>query len=209
MYIPKHYKGKDDTSAIAFMKRFNFATIITVNENIPIATHLPFVITGCDEAILLTSHFAKANEQWKNIESQEVLVIFTEPHAYISPTHYNKRQNVPTWNYLAVHAYGRAKIISEKEGVFNILEQMMDSFEPTYKAQWRSLPLEYKIRMANGIVAFEVAVHKLQFKEKLSQNKKQNERLNIITSLADSTQETDRMIAEYMRLNEQSPTNME
>ena len=198
MYIPKHYKAEDQKEVVTFMKRFNFATIISTKEGLPIATHLPFIISEKDEKIIVTSHFSKANEHWKSIEKTDNLIIFTEPHAYISPSNYDKKQNVPTWNYIAIHAYGKARLIHGRKAVFEVLDKMMDNFEPAYKEQWTSLSSEYKNRMAEGIVAFEIEISDLQSKEKLSQNKKINERENIINSLSKSEHENERTIADYM-----------
>ena len=204
MYIPNHYAGKDKNAAIAFMRQFNFGIIINTNNERPLATHLPFVITESDDKIILTSHFARANEHWQYLESSDSLVIFAEPHAYISPKHYNKKENVPTWNYLAVHAYGRARIIEDQQDVFDKLELMMLHFEEDYKQQWRELSVEYKTRMSKGIVAFEIIVAELQSKEKLSQNKKEQERKRVMDALSASSAESERMIADYMRLNEKN-----
>src|SRR5689334_19249356 len=104
MYIPKYYKIEDVKEMVDFMKIYNFATIITSENDIPLATHLPFVIETREDKIVLVSHFAKANKQFENIERKNTLVIFTEPHAYISPSHYEKDLNVPTWNYVSIHA---------------------------------------------------------------------------------------------------------
>jgi len=202
MYIPKHYQGKDKDEAIAFMQRFNFGIIVTTIELSPVATHLPFVISEKDADIVITSHFAKANEQWKQLESNESLVIFSEPHAYISPKHYDKKENVPTWNYISIHAYGKARIIADEAELFGVLESMMENFEPAYKEQWDSLSTDYKSKMAKGIVAFEIRVSKLESKEKLSQNKKENERKSIIESLSKSEHSTEKLIGEYMQNNE-------
>ena len=199
MYIPKHYQGKNTERAVAFMQRFNFATIVSSNADVPTATHLPFVIREVNGDIQISSHFAKANPHWEHIGKEQDLIIFTEPHAYISTEHYEKDQNVPTWNYLAVHAYGTAKIIDGRAEVFKLLESMMESFEPAYKKQWQKLPDEYREGMANGIVAFEMKVTELQFKEKLSQNKKDGERASIIRYLGESPAETERILAEYMK----------
>src|SRR3546814_4672540 len=97
----------DKNEIVDFMKRFSFATIITAKDSFPIATHLPFLVSVRGDNITLTSHFAKANEHWRDIQNNKVLVIFSEPHAYISPKHYDKELNVPTWNYISVHAYGQ------------------------------------------------------------------------------------------------------
>ena len=132
MYIPKHYLNKDKEEIINFIKTYSFATIITVKDNFQTATHLPFVVTEKNNELVLTSHFAKANEQWKEITNNQVLVIFTEPHAYISPKHYESKMNVPTWNYVAVHLYGKGKIISEQKESFKVLEMMINHFEKDY-----------------------------------------------------------------------------
>ncbi len=202
MYIPNVNKMPDKAEAIAFMKRFGFATIVTAKNNLPVATHLPFLVTNRDENVILISHFAKANEQWKDIENDKVLVIFSEPHAYISPRHYDKELNVPTWNYISVHAYGQGKLITETESVIQILESTIDNFETLYKQQWNNLPGEYKWGMTKGIVAFEVVVTDLQGKKKLSQNKTKNEQEKIITALSQSDDTAERLIADYMKNNE-------
>jgi len=202
MYIPHLNLMNDKTEIVEFMQRFSFATIITAKDNYPVATHLPFLVTQKEDAIILTAHFAKANQQWKGIENNTVLVIFSEPHAYISPKHYDKIQNVPTWNYIAVHAYGKAALITEQQAVMNILERTIDNYEQSYKAQWKDLPDEYKLGMIKGIVAFEITVIDIQAKKKLSQNKTANERINIINSLSKSDDTNEQLIAEYMEMNE-------
>lgn len=191
----------DKTEAVEFMKRFSFATIISAKDNLPVATHLPFLIRLKDETIVLTSHFAKANEQWKDIENNTVLVIFSEPHAYISPKHYDKELNVPTWNYLSVHAYGAGKIITSTDEVMEILEGTIDNYELAYRQQWNHLPEDYKLKMANGIVAFEVEVTSVHGKKKLSQNKTENEQSKIINALSKSEDTNEQLIAEYMSIN--------
>lgn len=202
MYIPKHYQGKENEEAVAFMRRFNFAPLISSLNNVPLATHLPFVIHEEAGNLILRSHFAKANQHWQHIQSHENLVIFTEPHAYISPTHYDKQENVPTWNYLSIHAYGKATLLTDPTQVFQLLEWMMEDFEPAYKQQWDSLSADYRSKMAKGIVAFEIQVERLESKAKLSQNKKANERKSIIDTLASSPESSERTIAEYMQRNE-------
>jgi len=149
----------------------------------------------------LTSHFAKSNEQWKDIETNKVLIIFSEPNAYISPKNYDKKLNVPTWNYISVHAYGEGKIITETDKVFKILESTIDNYEIDYEQQWNNLPEEYKLEMSKGIVAFEVVVTDLQAKKKLSQNKTVSEQNNIINSLSKSIDCNEKLIADYMRMN--------
>ena len=201
MYIPNSNLMTDRTETVEFMKQFSFATIITAKNNLPIATHLPFLVTIKDDNIVLTSHFAKANEHWKDIENNKALVIFSEPHAYISPKNYDKKLNVPTWNYISVHAYGQAKLINDTDKVFELLERTIDSYETSYKQQWNKLPEDYKLGMSKAIVAFDIIVSDLQAKKKLSQNKTENEQLKIINSLSKSTDTNEQLIADYMKKN--------
>lgn len=202
MYIPKHYLNTDKEEIINFIKTYSFATIITVKDNFQTATHLPFVVTEKNNELVLTSHFAKANEQWKEITNNQVLVIFTEPHAYISPKHYESKMNVPTWNYVAIHLYGKGKIISEQKESFEVLEIMINHFEKDYLKQWESLSLEYKNKMLKGIVTFEIAITEIQAKKKLSQNKTELERKNIISAFENSNNENEKVLAEMMKKNE-------
>lgn len=198
MYTPKHFQLTDEQEAISFMQHYSFATIVTATDNVPFATHLPFLVSKRDDKIVLSSHFAKANPQATEIIGKDVLVIFTEPHAYISPKHYEKETNVPTWNYIAVHAYGKARILPEGEQTAGLLEEMINNYEADYLSQWNNLPDEYKQRMMKGIVAFEIMVDDLQGKQKLSQNRSETERENIITSLSNSEDTVEAEIGKYM-----------
>lgn len=204
MYVPTINLFADKTEIVAFMRRFNFATIITATDHLPTATHLPFVISehNANNTLILAAHFAKNNPQYRDIEQgNPVLVVFSEPHAYISPEHYEKKLNVPTWNYIAVHAYGRGRIIDQYQDIMALLEASIDFFDPSYHQQWQSLPETYKANMAKGIVAFEIVVTDLQAKKKLSQNKTPAEQQHIITALSDSPNGNEQLIAEYMRQN--------
>ena len=202
MYIPKLNLATDRDEIVAFMKQFSFATIITAKENLPIATHLPFLVNVKDNSVVLTSHFAKANEHWADIENNKVLVIFSEPHAYISPKNYDKVLNVPTWNYISVHAYGEGKLITETQKAFKVLEATIDNYETAYRQQWDNFPEEYKTKMAKGIVAFEILVTDLQAKKKLSQNRSNTEKQKIIDSLSKSSDTNEQIIAAYMKKDE-------
>jgi len=198
MYIPKQNQITDKQEAISFMQRYSFATIVTVNENIPSATHLPFIVSERDGQIILASHFAKVNPQADEIVNDNPLVIFTEPHAYISPKHYDQVNSVPTWNYIAIHAYGKATLIESVEKKIALLEQTIKYYEADYLKQWASLPNDFKLKMMNGITGFEIIVEDLQAKKKLSQNKSIEEREKIIAELSNKPDFNEKAIAEYM-----------
>lgn len=201
MYIPNINRATDKAEILAFMQRYSFATIITSKDNYPTATHLPFVVSIKDDQVILTSHFAKANEQWQDIEGNPVLVIFSEPHAYISPQHYEKELNVPTWNYISVHAYGQAQLLTEPEQAFAVLGKTIDTYESAYRQQWEQLPDDFKQKMVKGIVAFEIKVQDLQAKKKLSQNRSGTEQRRIVDSLSKSADTNEQVIGEYMKRN--------
>ncbi len=199
MYIPPYYKENDEQKLIEFMKTYNFATLISTKDANICATHLPFLIEKRDNKLFLVCHMAKANPQWNSFTENEVLVIFQGPHAYISPTHYEKQQNVPTWNYIAVHATGKSSIISEPNEVVVLMEKTIHHFEKGFYEQWKSLSPEYVNGMLKAIVAFEIEVTKLEGKFKLSQNKTKNEQQNIVDSLGKSDDTAQNEISKEMK----------
>ena len=175
------------------MRAYNFAIVVSV-KNIPIATHLPFVIEERENELVLISHLSKANEQHKTFLENDVLVIFSEPHAYISPTLYEKQQNVPTWNYVSVHAYGKVKLFNTDEEKLQVLQKQMQFFEASYIEQFKTLDQKYIDGLLKGIVAFT----DLQSKEKLSQNKTNSERENIRKHLEESNDTSQQAIGKMM-----------
>ena len=199
MYTPKNFLITDQQEAISFMQRYSFATLVTVNNGIPSATHLPFLVTQRGDEIILSSHFAKANPQASEILEGNPLVIFTEPHAYISPKHYEQVNSVPTWNYIAVHAYGKATLLEGVEEKVALLEQTIRFYEADYLQQWGTLPADFKLKMMQGIVGFEIVVSDLEGKKKLSQNKSEKERDNIIEELRNQPDTASKEIADYMK----------
>lgn len=201
MYIPPYYKEEDKPKLLEFMKANSFTVLVSSDNNFPRATHLPFVMEEKNNEIILTSHMAKANPQWKEFNDNELLVIFQGPHAYVSPSNYEKQQNVPTWNYVAVHAYGKAKILSSEEENIKVLEAMISQYEEGYFSQWKNLSQDYVKNMIKAIVSFEIKVSKLEGKYKLSQNKTKNEQQNIISSFEKSEDSLVSGVAKLMKKN--------
>ena len=198
MYIPKFFLEEDEDKILAFMREFNFASLVTAANDFPTATHLPFIIEKRGEKIILQAHLAKANAHWKQFD-REILVIFQEPHAYISPLLYGETPNVPTWNYIAVHAYGRSAIFAESENLALLEKQLAVFDEKYFQTDWQKISADYKKNLAKGIVAFEVEVTDLQAKKKLNQNKTGKSAENVIKSFEKSDRENERLIAEYMK----------
>ena len=204
MYLPKRFEEKDKNKLIEFMREFNFATLVNYAKKKPWATHLPFIVPEAGDKIILKAHMAKANPQWAAFDDKEVLVIFQEPHAYISPSLYENKVSVPTWNYMAVHAYGVPKILGSVEEKVALLELSFEHFDPSYKEQWIALPNEYRTELLNGIVAFELEVTKLEGKFKLSQNRTEGDRERIIKKLTENPEKVQKDIAVYMEKNKKS-----
>ena len=199
MYIPKQYKEDDLLQLVAFMNQYPFALLISQVDGKPFATHLPFIIEKSENGILLQSHMALANPQWKQLAQQPVLIVFSEPHAYISPSLYEKKENVPTWNYIAVHVYGHAVLIENKDNVEQLLLKTISTFEPAYLGQYNDLNSDYLKRMVKGIKAFSIEVNDVQGKFKLSQNKTIVEQKNIVDHLQKLNECTSVAIAQYMK----------
>lgn len=180
MYIPSYYRNTDQEQLLAFAAAHPFAVICSNGTEIPLATHLPFTIRREDEKIILVSHFARANPHGTMLrDNDKALVIFSGAHAYISPVYYEKKENVPTWNYIAVHITGTVRLLHAEADKEKILLETILNFDPGYKKQWDELPRGYVSGMIKGIVAFEIEATNLEGKFKLSQNKTATEQEKI------------------------------
>ena len=200
MYIPKAFREDDISRLHTFMEAYSFATLVTQHESIPFATHLPFLLDPerGPNGILL-AHMARANPQWHDFASaQEVLVIFQGPHAYISPSLYEVELSVPTWNYAVVHIYGLPRLIEDGEELYKLLKTLIQTHEAHFEKPWPfQLPDDYLQKMMRGIVGFEIEITRFEGKFKLSQNRTETERENVIAALQESTNTA--ALAELMR----------
>ena len=204
MYTPPHNVWNADRAGIlSFMRQHAFALLVTGSDALQ-ATHLPVVAEEQEGALILTAHLARANPQCKVLEHGEALIVFSGPHAYISPTLYNHAENVPTWNYVAVHAYGRPEVITDEAAGMALLEALMQQSEPAYLAQWATLSEPYKRGLYRGIVPFRMPVTRLEAKNKASQNKTPEEQARIVESLAESAFAEAREMATHMGRDNQS-----
>ncbi len=166
------------------MRANPFAILISSAGDGPYATHLPVFVRESEQHLVLRGHVAKANPHWRHLEQQPgCLTIFHGPHAFVSPSNYTTRENVPTWNYGAVHVYGTARVFASPEDLQGVLHDLIGTFEPAYAEQWSSLSETYRERMLSHIVGFEITATKIEAKFKLSQNRTKEEQANVITSL--------------------------
>lgn len=200
MYVPSAYQFSSPAEVLAFMRQYHFACLVSHSNSRLIATHLPFLLQAQGDELRLLSHLAKANPQAHALEQQEVLVIFSEPHAYISPTWYASAPNVPTWNYVAVHAYGQVRILDE-QATYALMEQTVAHFEPQHKEVfWDKLPANYRNSLLAEVVAFELTVTRIEAQKKLSQQKGYADYSGVIQGLEHTQQPLAMEIARLMRL---------
>ena len=176
------------------MRRFPFALLVTVRDGAPVATPLPFTLDA--EGCKLRAHLARANPQWRDLEGEaEVLVVFSGPHAYVSPAWYATSPNVPTWNYATVHAYGRAHLL-DTDGTYALLREAVAQFDPDPEAL--DLSDEHVRKTQTGVVGFEISVTRLEGKWKMSQNKTEGDRQGVIAALSASECPEERDVAARM-----------
>jgi len=200
MYTPKYFEENDRSKLVEFMKEYNFAALVNSTKKRYWATHLPFLVEESGGEIILKAHMAKANPQWANFKPDEdVLVIFQEPHAYISPKLYEDPVSVPTWNYIAVHAYGVPEILPGIEERIALLEESFEAFESSFKEQWDVLPENYKRELLEGIVAFRIKTTNIEGKFKLSQNRTEGDRTRIINYLTTKEDKVKSDIAAFIK----------
>ena len=161
-----------------------FVILVSAAEDGPFASHVPVVIREAGEQLVIRGHVAKANPHWRYLEQQpQCLTIFHGPHSYVSTSNYTGRENVPTWNYGAVHLYGTARVFSSPEALQGVLHELIATFEARYAEQWDSLDQTYRDRMLSHIVGFEITATRLEAKFKLSQNRTKEEQTNVIATL--------------------------
>lgn len=173
MYVPAHFAEDDPAELAAILGEHNFATLITAGAQGLFATHLPFVSDPARPLERLRAHMAKANPHWRDIGAGvAALAIFQGPHAYVSAAWYVSRPRVPTWNYVAVHVHGCARLLTGPEEVLETLAWTVAHQEAGRARPWRmeDLPKDYLAGMVKGVVAIELAVERIEGKAKLSQN---------------------------------------
>lgn len=182
MYAPKYFQNNDFGAIKEFIKHNGFGILVTLSGQKILATHIPMEFSA-DETKLL-GHVSRANPQWKNFVGQnEVMTIFPGPHAYVSSSWYD-HENVPTWNYIAVHVYGKIEII-EGEQLYESLKHLIDRYESASvnPVSMESMSAEYVRKSIHGLVGFEITITAIEGARKLSQNRDKKNYENIIHEL--------------------------
>ena len=175
MYSPAYNHLENRAELIEFMRANNFPVLVTGLEGRLHASHLPCTVHEEGSGIVIDMHMAAANPQWSEFIDEEVLVIFTGPHAYISPRWYAEKERVPTWNYTAVHAYGVPQKVEDRESKHASQRRLIAEMDPAWLPQHDKLSEKYVTRMLEGIVNFRIPVARVETRWKLSQNRGRNE----------------------------------
>jgi len=198
MHIPKLYREEDRTKIIEFLKGNGFPALVSHDGENLVATHLPTeVIEHEDGSLRIWGHMSRANPQWRMFGDQEVLLIFQGAHTYISPRWYN-HVNVPTWNYMMVHVYGRVRMV-EGEELYDLLGRLVKLHERGTGYTMEGLPEEFVKKEIKGTAGFEVTVTRIEAAYKLSQNRDDESYANIVDELKKRGDDNSSAVAEEMK----------
>lgn len=189
MHIPEKWKINSNLEIHNFIKEYGFAAVISDDLE---ASHLPLLLKEEGENGTLYGHFARTNHHWKLADGAKVLVIFSGPHSYISPTWYQTSPAVPTWNYSAVHATGIIQL-TDSETTLKTLDETVKKYEPNL-----AIPKDFKSKLSKGIVGFKICIDSLQGKEKLGQHKSTEDQLGVASALSKADSLESQLLYEYM-----------
>ena len=192
MYIPRHFAVEDRDVLDRVIRENSFAALVSSGSEEPFATHIPLLLEGNE----LIGHMARANPHWKMFDGRAALAIFSGPHAYVSPRIYVTAPNVPTWNYVTVHVYGKPDVIENVEESAAVLRRSLDVYDPQLP---RTPELEaYMASQLRGIVAFRIPIERMEGKFKLNQNKKLEDRDAVIAAFSGSAEPAESAVAGVM-----------
>lgn len=202
MYTPKAFREPDVGANLDFVEQQGFGALISVGAEEPAITHLPVLVDrDRGRLCLLRAHVAKANDHWRSLDDRPATMVFSGPHCYISAGWYQERNVVPTWNYVAVHLHGTARLISGVDETRRMVTDFVDHFEAGSQHPW-TIPegeLEFMDGLLNGIVAFTIDVERIDASWKLNQNHAPARRKRVIEALRQSGRPDEVRIADLMQ----------
>ena len=199
MYSPPYNQLKDRAEILDFMRSNNFAVVVTATGGEPRASHLPVLVEERSGALVIVAHMAKSNPQWEAFFDDEVLVVFHGAHAYVSPRWYAEKERVPTWNYAAVHAYGKVRAFHDAGAKRAAVAKLVAHHDPQWLPDFEKLSEGYMAGMLEGIVAFEIPVDRIETRWKLSQNRGRQEMELIAAALKKSPFAAERELVPLMQ----------
>ncbi len=199
MYIPHHFKNENLEEVKSFIQENSFGILLTRGKKRMLGAHIPLELeTGKDGNELIYGHISKANPQWSTYQNDdEVLCIFNGAQAYVSSSWYD-HENVSTWNYIAVHVYGKIEILDEEELLFS-LNKLVDKYESKMENPFRMKDMSKQtLNQVKGIVGFKIYITDIQAAYKLSQNRNEADYNNIINKLNSSDNAGDQEMGREM-----------
>jgi len=197
VFIPKYYREEDRQKLFAFLKQNNFAALVTFDGEKPIATHTPVEIVETENGWTIYGHISRANAQKKTFGDNEALLIFQGAHTYISARWYTE-VDVPTWDYMIVHVYGKVREIQGDE-LYSILSRLVENHESNTSYRLEGLPQDMVQKEIKGVFGFAMEVTRVDGGYKLSQGKTEEERTNIASELEKRGDKDSQVIAGEIR----------
>jgi transcriptional regulator len=203
MYLPKHFEQNDETLLATLMREHPLATLVTVQDGVPTADHVPLEYDAATRT--LRGHVARANPLWRVAADQPVLAVFCGPQAYVSPSWYPSKADthkvVPTWNYTVVHAHGPLRVLDNAPWLHGLVTRLTAHHEAPQAQPWAvsDAPEDYVLQMLRAIVGIEVPVERLVGKWKVSQNRGQADRAGVAAALEAAGAEPARAMAALVR----------
>jgi transcriptional regulator len=207
MYIPAANRVEDPARIRAFIHAHGFATLVSRAGDSPWASHLPILLEESPNGDRLLGHMARANEQWRHLATgDEVLCIFHGPHAYVSPSWYVAKLAVPTWNYAAVHVYGKPRLEADAAFLRKVLDDTTSKYESGMERPWRmDFPDDTLAAYMKAIVGFSVEVTRIEAKFKLGQNRSAEDQAGMLSGLEKSGDPESAALADFIRKQQPGP----
>ncbi len=202
MYTPPAFKDDDAESIKATIRAARLANLVTATADGPLATPLPLFLDDSEgERGVLYGHVAKANPHWQVAPIGEALAVFMGPDAYVTPSWYATKQEtgkvVPTWNYIAVHAYGPVEFFQDPDRLLQVVTRLTNRHEQSRTEPWAvsDAPADFIAAQLRGIVGVRIPVSRFEGKRKMSQNRPEADRVRVAAGLAASDKAGDREVA--------------
>jgi transcriptional regulator len=202
MYVPPAFRDDDLVSLRATMRAARLSNLVTATAEGLIATPLPLFLDEAEGFYgVLYGHVARANPQWKSAPAGDAMAIFMGPDAYVTPSWYaSKREHgkvVPTWNYVAVHAYGPVEFFEDADRLLDVVTRLTNLHEQPHAVPWTvaDAPEPFIRAQLRGIVGVRLPITRLEGKRKMSQNRSAEDRAGVAAGLAESERPTERAVA--------------
>lgn len=206
MYVPPAFREDDLPVLHGLIREAGLANLVTATAQGLLATPLPlFLVPGEGPHGTLYGHLARANPQWQQDASCEAMAIFQGPDAYVSPSWYATKHEhgkvVPTWNYVAVHAYGSAEFFDDEARLLDAVTRVTRLHEGSRPGPWAvtDAPEDFIRAQLRGIVGLRMPITRIEGKRKMSQNRSPGDREGVAAGLAASERSSDHAVAALIR----------